>query len=851
MASNGGAGRTYLQKSIKRRNTTFNCRSDMCKAVISLAISGIFLLSLFLTARCDFAFGLGTIVVPDDFVTIQAAINNASDGDTVFVCNGTYYENVVVNKTIMLVGEDRNTTIVDGNGNSFAIHVASDNVSVSGFTIRNSGSHIVQVFNVDNCNLTGNTLTEGSVGIYLMNTKDSHISSNDISNNHIGIRFEFCDGCLLENNNVMDNQDAGVYVAYSSNIVASSNFLVENINQGFYLNHSSGNIVRENLVADNGAGIQFHYSSGNTIVDNNVTGNSEGGITLYYSTSNVINGNVVTHNGLGMRLAYSGGNTIRDNNIASNDYNFEVEAATLSSFVNDIDTSNTVDGRQIYYLVNQENLVVNSSSNAGYIAVVNSTDILIKDLNLARNGEGLLCVYTDLATIENCTLTNNRRGIHLYSSSYATVRDNTITENLAEGVSLYECHKNNVSDNLVAGNGVGMCFYYLTNSSIVRNNVTSNFERGVQVLGSSYNIMDQNRLDKNGREGIYMFNSDNNIVDDNKVTENHHDGIWVDTCENNILTRNDVSWNDGNGIYVLTSSNCEVQYNKVFENSVVGIHLTTSDSNTLGGNEVSGNLDYGVRLYRCSNNRVFHNNFLNHTYHANVFLSSYNSWDDGYPTGGNFWDDYAGEDVYWGPYQNVTGSDGIGDTPVIIGSNNIDRYPMMTRINLHDVAIVSAALGSDEVYVGWTVDVNVTVENAGDYVESFNVTVYSDDNVIEMFNVSNLLIGKNTTLAFTWNTTGLTPCHTYVVKCEADVVPGETNVENNVYVAGNVKIKMVGDVNSDGTINIIDIATIAIGYGSNVGDSRYSLICDLNRDDTINILDLSWAAMKFGESCIS
>ena len=851
MVSNGGVGRTYLQKPIKRRNTPFNCRSGMCKAVVSLVISGIFLLSLLFTATCDFAFGSGTIVVPDDFVTIQEAINNASDGDTVFVCNGTYYENVVVNKTIMLVGEDRNTTIVDGNGNSFAIHVVSDNVSVSGFKIRNSGSRVIQVFGVDNCNLTGNTLADGSVGIYLMNTKDSYISSSNISNNQVGIRLEFCDGCVLEDNNVMDNQDAGVCVAYSSNVVASSNFFAENINQGFYLNHSSGNIVGENLVANNGVGIQLHYSSNNTVVDNNITGNSEEGLIFYYSTGNVVNGGIITHNGFGIRLVYSGNNTLRENHITSNEYNFGVEAVALSSFVNDIDKSNTINGKQIHYLVNQENLVVNSSSHAGYVAVVNSTDILVRDLSLTGNGEGVLCACTDRVTIENNTLTKNRVGTHLYSSNYVSVNGNTIIENTGAGVSLYESYQGSMNDNIVAENDVGMFFYALTDGSVVRNNVTSNFGRGIQILGSCGNLVSQNSLEENDLDGIYAFNSHNNTVSDNRVIGNLRDGIWIDTSQRNILTCNNVSWSGANGIYLLSSSNCQLQHNNVFGNNFVGIQLSVNaNNNTLVGNEVSGNVRYGVSLYDCSNNKIFNNNFLN-TYQVQLFLDSYNSWDDGYPNGGNFWDDYVGEDLYWGPYQNITGSDGIGDTPIIINSNNIDRYPMMSRITLHDIAVLSAALSSDQSYVGWTIDVNVTIQNVGDYVESVNVTVYCEDDVIETFNVPTLLIGKSITLSFTWNTTGLIPCHNYVVECQADVLPGETNVENNVYVAGVVKIKMTGDVNGDGEINIIDIAAVAIAYGSNVGDSKYRLICDLNRDDTINILDISLVAKSFGESCTS
>jgi len=823
----------------------------MHRITISLAFSAVYLLSLFSLARFDFAFCSETIVVPTDFSTVQAAINNASDGDTVFVCNGTYFENVVVNKTVVLVGEDRDTTIIDGGGNGFAIHVTSDNVSVSGFTVRNSGSPIVQVSNVDNCNLTGNTVIDGFVGIYLLNVKGSYIGSNTISNNYIGIRFESCDGNTLKNNNVTINQDAGVHVAYSSTMVASSNFLVGNINQGFYLNHSSENIVRENLVAENGVGIRLHYSSDNMIVDNNVTDNSEEGVKFYYSSGNEVSGNSISHNGYGIRLTYSGNNKLRSNNIESNNYNFGVEAVVLSSFVNDVDTSNTVNGRQIHYLVNKENLTVNSNSQVGYLAVVNSKDILIKDLNLTDNGEGLLGAYSQRLTIENCYLVNNLRGIYLYSSNHATVRGNNVTGNSAEGVSLYESQKCDFSDNVVAENGVGMLFYDLTDSIVFRNNVTDNFERGVQMLGSSCNILSQNKLEENGREGVYMFNSDNNILDDNRAFGNLHDGLWIDTSQNNTLTDNEVGWNDENGIYLLTSTNCQVLDNEVFGNEGTGIYLTTSDNNTLTGNKVSGNLDYGVRLYRCSDNKIFNNNFLNHTYHANVFLSSHNSWDHGYPTGGNFWDDYSGEDQYSGQYQNLIGSDGIGDTPVVIGSNNVDRYPKMKQIRLHDIAIVSATASPDELYVGWTVNVSMTVENVGDYVEGFNVTVYRDDDLIEAFSVFDLLIGKSVTLTFSWNTTGLTPCHSYVVRCEADIVPGEINFEDNFRVIDIVKIKMVGDVNGDGRINILDIAAIAIAYGSDVGDSKYWIICDLNRDGTINILDVSFAAKSFGKSCIT
>lgn len=77
------------------------------------------------------------IVVPDDYATIQEAINNANEGDIIYVTSGIYYENVVVNRTVVLIGENRYATIIDGNKTGDTFHVIANNVTISNFTIRN------------------------------------------------------------------------------------------------------------------------------------------------------------------------------------------------------------------------------------------------------------------------------------------------------------------------------------------------------------------------------------------------------------------------------------------------------------------------------------------------------------------------------------------------------------------------------------------------------------------------------------------------------------------------------------------------------------------------------------------
>jgi hypothetical protein len=110
-------------------------------------------------------------------------------------------------------------------------------------------------------------------------------------------------------------------------------------------------------------------------------------------------------------------------------------------------------------------------------------------------------------------------------------------------------------------------------------------------------------------------------------------------------------------------------------------------------------------------------------------------------------------------------------------------------------------------------------------------------------------VEETAVLTYVWNTTGVVPCRNYTVKALADGVPGETDLENNVCLI-EVKVNMIGDVNGDGKVNIVDIYMVAKAFGSNRGDQRYRLDCDLNRDDVINITDIWSIAKNFGKQCL-
>jgi parallel beta-helix repeat protein len=111
-------------------------------------------------------------------------------------------------------------------------------------------------------------------------------------------------------------------------------------------------------------------------------------------------------------------------------------------------------------------------------------------------------------------------------------------------------------------------------------------------------------------------------------------------------------------------------------NNAIGIEIAYSDNIQVVSNNVVNNR-YGVYIGHASANTFYHNNFINNTFQVRVEYGSNNNFDGGYPSGGNYWSDYRGEDLYRGPFQNETGNDGIGDTPYVINENNTDRYPLM------------------------------------------------------------------------------------------------------------------------------------------------------------------------------
>jgi nitrous oxidase accessory protein len=194
---------------------------------------------------------------PADFHTIQEAINAVNSGDYIYVINGTYVENVVVNKTVWLVGQQQNITIIDGNEAGTVVNVTVDNVVVTGFTIRNSSS----------------SPGLGIYGIYLNDSEGSVINNNDLTDNVCNIALNNSNNNEIIHNTMLTYADCGLNLTNSNDNDIALNLILDN-KVGISLGEGSGgnNITRNEIKLSSQCGILAN-SGGNVIFHNKFINN--------------------------------------------------------------------------------------------------------------------------------------------------------------------------------------------------------------------------------------------------------------------------------------------------------------------------------------------------------------------------------------------------------------------------------------------------------------------------------------------------------------------------------------------------------------------------------------------------
>ena len=410
---------------------------------------------------------------PGNYTKIQDAIEDASDGYTVFVYEETspYYENIVIDKSINLIGENKNTTIIDGkwDGNVVYIQEYCDGVNISGFTIQNSGY---------DWNDTG-ILTYSSY---------NNIIGNIISNNYRGIQPHY----TTRYNNIIDNK-------------------ISKNHYGIYI-HSRYNNITNNTISNNSIGIES-FSNKTSFLYNNISNNYNIGLDIAGSNNLILN-NIFSNNLNGMRI-------FKSNNTISENFFFNDGIFVSYSYLHNIVRNNTVNGKPIVYFEHELDSIIDY--DAGQIILLNCNNITINKQNLSKSNIGIQLQNThDCIISNNIIKMNNEYGMYLVDSSRNTIISNNIRFNNQCGISIKQGSKNNININNISSNEIGIYFYNTNFNNIEKNKIEFNSLSGIFFSYSNSNKIIGNIISDNsfGGNGIRLQKSRYNIISKNNLSKN-------------------------------------------------------------------------------------------------------------------------------------------------------------------------------------------------------------------------------------------------------------------------------------------------------------------------------------------
>lgn len=492
--------------------------SDSCHAR-TFCIALIIILSAAITVRGE------VISVCDkgcEYNRIILGVDHANPGDTVEVRSGIYKENVVIATPIILKGVDSGRGIpeldADHNGSGFTI--AADGVLIEGFKVRNARGRFFDLW----------------AGINVV-SNDNIIINNVVSNNRAGILVK--KSC---NNTVIDN-------------IVSNNMYGIRVDGGIKNNVSLNNACNNEF-----DGIMVDGSQKNSIKNNYLCGNHFG-LHVVASIDNLIFNNEIMKNRYGIFLNSSSRNTLRNNRMNSNNCSFDAARD------NNIDTSNLVDAKPIYFLMHASDMILDSTSNAGLVYCFDCRNVTIEDLILENNLYGIYFNNTIQSCVKDNAIKDNFYGIKFDTCEENIIANNSISSSLKDGISLNASKNNYIESNLLSENeGSGLDMVYSIGNSITDNIATSNYN-GLMLSWSHDNRISANKLSLNRNFGVSLINSGYNDISSNSLSENLV-GAALGSSWNNDITDNRINRNE-KSLQIRASHNNNISNNNIFENSVV------------------------------------------------------------------------------------------------------------------------------------------------------------------------------------------------------------------------------------------------------------------------------------------
>jgi parallel beta-helix repeat protein len=544
------------------------------------------------------------VQAPDaDFTAIQPAVNAATAGDTVMVYAGTYSGGITMTKRLTITGDS--WPLIDSINRGSGITLRADAVVIEGLEFIRAGARDfygpplptdypaeIEVWSDENI-LRNNRMEDSGRALYIGSTA----ARNTITHNQVMTGYlEIAAG----DNNVITHNSFGRGTAPSLIIVdgltgsdlATGNRIGNNSFSDMgqltvQVDHyTEATVIAENDFQDCWNGIRVE-SDNHQILNNTLHGRTalgalhSRGIDVYNANNTLLEGNIVEGFGLGVAIqsvfyGMAHTNTImRDNHLAGNMYNLAplfspgIDYPYPEAFDLDIDTSNTVEGRTVYYLHDVSDMTFSPSTlpDAGFLACINCNNITVTHLSLEGNAHGIL----------------------LHNVADALIDDVYVYDNYQAGIALYDCENVTIRETQATHNGRG-------------DDMSPGVGYGISVVRSTGCAIEGCRLETNGMGGVSFLYADDNTLRDSQVLDNGSDyshglGVWLGSSDGNVVHSNRIAWTVPNeqydGVRVERYSDDNIVYNNVLQNTRTNVydssdHTTWNITKTLGTNIVGG-----------------------------------------------------------------------------------------------------------------------------------------------------------------------------------------------------------------------------------------------------------------------
>ena len=670
--------------------------------------------------------------------SIQDAIDSAAPGDTIYVWAGVYYENIVVNKTLTIIGNSSSDTTINGGGSGSVVTLEANGVNITGFEITGSGG------------------SANDAGINLVSTWYCRVRDNIITGNRHGIQLGLSRHNTIENNNVTSNTGTGIRLRWISGLSSSTqntianNTISDNAAGFYFASYNDNNEIINNTVKDNnGHGISIYRSNSNQVINNTVTNNSNNGISLDMVETTVVEANHVNHNNNGIWVAswtdsiYSKSNIIRYNTMSNNtryglqmgprsEYNYASHNIISNSSQYGIYLASDSLGRSFRDTM-EHNTITDSGLHSMYME--NTWLATLRNNTMTGPGiyiDGTNANFWDTHTIDENNTLGGRPVYYLKGETGGTVPEDagqvilascddvTIeNQNIIDATVLIGFSSSIRIDNIsVSGpSREGIYMYRSPDCNISNGNILKSEGTGIHVgLSDNINIMNMTVNDSGG-SGIHLLSSHRGVVEDTRIFFSPElagtgDGLEVENSNNVVISDNTI-FSNNRGIYIHTgSANYGIYSNHLFDNND-GLHLNGAGAGQLiYGNNVSDNNRHGIYISSSGenlmeNNTVTSNN--NDGIHVRTSVSSivnntlsYNGNDGVYverTANGHFINNTIIDSGRWGMYTR-------GATGWQIKGNYIWGYN-------HNFAIYKTFIGSPIVRTGGHFISNNTVTGGG------------------------------------------------------------------------------------------------------------------------------------------